>query len=140
MQLTDAQAENGYHIYDFKGTTLREAPIERFKQLTWRPRPPTLLTKEEQKQVRKNLREYSRQFDEQDAEKRNAGDRAVIEGRKNRLEGWLEWRERELQQIIDDYGAIEMPIPGQKADKDDGGEVVEEIVEEIIDEKEEIIG
>lgn len=139
MNTDRAQAENGYHIYDFKGTTLRECPTERFKQLTWRPRPPTLLTKDEQKQVRRNLRDYSRKFDEQDAERRNAGDRAVIEGRRNRLEQWLQWREEELQRIVDEYGSVEMRIPGQKEDKDDDGEVVEEIVEEIIDEKEEIV-
>ena len=47
------QAENGYHLYDFKGTLLREEHIERFKQLSWRPRPATFLSKEEQKEVRK---------------------------------------------------------------------------------------
>jgi uncharacterized protein with WD repeat len=58
--------ENGYHMYDFKGNLLREESIDRFKQLVWRPRPPTLLSKEEQAEIRKNLRNYSKVFDEQD--------------------------------------------------------------------------
>ena len=47
--------ENGYHLYDFKGEQLREEHLDKFKQWQWRPRPPTLLTKEEQKQIRITL-------------------------------------------------------------------------------------
>jgi translation initiation factor 3 subunit B len=53
-------------LYDFKGTLLREESIEQFKQFSWRPRPASLLSKEEQKKVRKNLRDYSKVFDEDD--------------------------------------------------------------------------
>ena len=91
--------ENGYKIWDFKGTLLREEQIERFKQLVWRPRPPTLLSKEEQKKIRKNLREYSKIFDEQDFEKKNTANRAVVEKRRRQLEEWNAWRERVIEQL-----------------------------------------
>ncbi|KAK2073273.1 hypothetical protein P8C59_007564 [Phyllachora maydis] len=80
--------ENGYHMYDFKGEELREEHIDNFKQLQWRPRPPTLLTKEEQKQIRKNLREYSRVFEQEDAERINSADVAVVEHRRRLLQEW----------------------------------------------------
>jgi len=136
-----SQAENGYHLYDFRGTVLREEPIERFKQLSWRPRPPTLLSKDEIKKTRKNLREYSKGFDEQDQSRRDAGNKAVVEHRRRLLSEWQAWREEvveELQGDAEEAGGAE----GLKKldDKGDGkGEVVEEIVEEIIDESEEII-
>ncbi|KAJ6621382.1 translation initiation factor eIF-3b [Mycena sp. CBHHK59/15] len=41
---------------------------DEFKQFIWRPRPPSLLSNEQQHQVWKNLREFSRQFDQDDAE------------------------------------------------------------------------
>ena len=77
--------ENGYHLYDFKGEQLREEPVEKFKQWVWRPRPPTLLSKEEQKQIRKNLREYSKVFDQEDADRGASADLAVVEHRRRLL-------------------------------------------------------
>ena len=131
--------ENGYHIYDFKGTLLREEGIERFKQLIWRPRPPTLLSKEEQSEIRKNLRNYSKVFDEQDLAKKNTANKAVIEARQRLLAEWLEWREN-MRIMLEEEGA-EIELNGGKVLRDVDGEVeeVEEIVEEIIEESEEVI-
>lgn len=38
----------------------------RFYQFQWRPRPPTLLTPEKQKAILKNLKHYSKKYDEED--------------------------------------------------------------------------
>ncbi|KAF2454974.1 eukaryotic translation initiation factor 3 subunit B [Lineolata rhizophorae] len=135
------QMENGYHIYDFKGNLLREEHIDRFKQFLWRPRPPTMLSKEEQKKIRKNLREYSKMFDEQDLIKKNSANRAVVEHRRRLLEEWLAWRasvEEELKAegIVD---ALEAMNVGKGDDFKDGEEVIEEIIEEIVEETEEIV-
>ena len=78
--------ENGYHLYTFSGHLLREEPIDQFKQWAWRPRPERLLSKEEQKNVRKNLREYSRQFEEADLAKKSSADKAVVDQRRRLLE------------------------------------------------------
>ena len=123
-------------MHDFKGTLLREEPIERFKQLTWRPRPPTLLSKEEQKKVRKNLREYSRVFDEQDFNKKNLANKAVIESRRRLLQEWRAWR-KSMEEILRDEG---IPTESETNQEPAGeGEAVEEIVEEIIEETDEIV-
>ncbi|KAF2142202.1 uncharacterized protein K452DRAFT_227269 [Aplosporella prunicola CBS 121167] len=129
--------ENGYKIWDFKGTLLREEQIERFKQLVWRPRPPTLLSKEEQKKIRKNLREYSKIFDEQDFEKKNTANRAVVEKRRRQLEEWNAWRERVIEQLKEE--AVEVLGGNDGAVDAEGGEVIEEIVEEILEESEEVV-
>ncbi|EER36895.1 eukaryotic translation initiation factor 3 [Histoplasma capsulatum H143] len=90
--------ENGYNIHTFAGTTLAEHPTEKFKQFIWRPRPPTFLSKEEQKQVRKNLREYSREFEEEDKYAVDIANTAIVEMRKRVLKEWTAWvrREKEL--------------------------------------------
>ncbi len=140
-----SQMENGYHLYDFKGELLREEHIEKFKQLLWRPRPPTLLSKEEQKQIRKNLREYSKDFDEEDKYAVDIANSAIVEQRKRMLNEWLAWREREQEDLRDErreFGLPEDPEEEATAEKAANGEedaVVEEIVEEIVDETEEII-
>ena len=143
--LTHSQMENGYHLYDFKGELLREEHIDKFKQLLWRPRPPTLLSKDEQKTIRKNLREYSKDFEEEDriADDKEKG--AVVEERRRMFSEWLAWRESELYELRADrrdLGLSEDLEADGEPEKDTDGEeatVVEEIVEEIIDETEEIM-
>ncbi|KAI9674456.1 MAG: Translation initiation factor 3 subunit b [Caeruleum heppii] len=138
--------ENGYHLYDFRGTLLREQHIEQFKQWSWRPRPPTLLSKDEQKTIRRNLREYSRVFEEQDQYELDTANLAVVETRRRLLNEWSEWRkgvELDLREERRDLGLPEDPEEafevehGNAERKEDA--VVEEIVEEIVDETEEIV-
>jgi len=140
--------ENGYHLYDFRGEQLREEPVEKLKQLLWRPRPPTLLSKEEQKAIRKNLREYSRIFEQEDAERINSADVAVVEHRRRLLEEWYAWRavtEEELEEERAILGLPEDPVAdllkAQAAAVSTGEEekVIEEIMEEVLEETEEIV-
>ncbi|EHA26523.1 hypothetical protein ASPNIDRAFT_55391 [Aspergillus niger ATCC 1015] len=141
--------ENGYNIHTFAGQTLAEHPTDKFKQFIWRPRPPTLLSKEEQKQVRKNLREYSKEFDEEDKYAVDIANTAVVETRKRVLNEWAAWIRREKEMLAEEKDAYGVPedVDSSKQAKDapavseDQGEtVVEEIVEEIIEENEEVIG
>jgi len=139
--------ENGYHLYSFAGQLLREEPIEQFKQWTWRPRPERLLSKEEIKNVRKNLREYSRAFEEADLAKRSTADRAVIEGRRRQLDEWLAWRQTTTEELSEEREDLGLPefseerralIIDEQAGENEG-KVVEEIFEEILEESEEIL-
>lgn len=137
------QMENGYHLYDFKGEQLREEPVDKFKQWLWRPRPATLLTKEEQKAIRKNLRDYSKIFEQEDADRESSADLAVVEHRRRLLNEWLAWRESTVEELKferHDLGLPEDPtehLIGK--DEEEEGQVIEEIVEEIVEETEEII-
>lgn len=142
--------ENGYHIYDFKGETLREEPIDKFKQFQWRPRPPTLLTKDEQKQVRKNLREYSRVFEQEDADRGASADLAVVEARRRMLEEWYAWRADVEEEIYEERAALGLPqdphavlleskTKAMGVDSADQEQVIEEIVEDVLEESEEVL-
>ncbi|RDW70720.1 translation initiation factor eIF3 core subunit b [Aspergillus mulundensis] len=143
------QMENGFNLHTFAGETLAENPTDKFKQFLWRPRPPTLLSKEEQKQVRKNLREYSKEFEEEDKYAVDIANTAVVEKRKRVLNEWVAWLRREKELLAEEkeaYGLseeVDSPKLAKDApsDTEDKGEtVVEEIVEEIVEESEEIIG
>ena len=135
--------ENGYHLYDFKGEQLREEPVEKFKQWLWRPRPPTLLTKEEQKKIRKNLREYSKVFDQEDADRGASADLAVVEHRRRLLEEWLAWRSNTEEDVAEEREARGLPQDPiahliKKTDESED-QVIEEIQEEIVEETEEVM-
>lgn len=84
--------ENGYAIWDFRGQEIRKHIQDRFKQFLWRPRPRTLLTKDQQRKIRKNLKEYSRTFDEEDAAEESNVSAELIAQRKRLVDEWNAWR------------------------------------------------
>lgn len=142
--------ENGYHIYDFKGEALREEPVDKFKQFAWRPRPATLLTKDEQKQIRKNLREYSRVFEQEDADRGASADLAVVEARRRMLDEWYAWRAEVVADAAEERAALGLPedphaalleakTRAMGANDTDEERVIEEIVEEVLEESEEVL-
>lgn len=141
--------ENGFNLHTFSGETLAENPTDKFKQFVWRPRPATLLSKEEQKQVRKNLREYSKEFEEEDKYAVDIANTAVVENRKRILNEWAAWIRREKELLAEEKDAYGLPDNADEpkiakdapaVTEDKGETVVEEIVEEIVEESEEIIG
>lgn len=141
--------ENGYHIYDFRGEALREEPVDKFKQFAWRPRPPTLLTKEEQKHIRKNLREYSRVFEQEDADRGASADLAVVEARRRQLDEWYAWREDIEAEVAEERDILGLPADPHAAlleaktkslDVDaEQEQEIEEIVEDVLEESEEVV-
>lgn len=136
--------ENGYHLYDFKGDLLREDHIDKFKQFLWRPRPPTLLSRDEQKQIRKNLREYSKDFDEQDRIEEDKERGAVVEERRRLLSEWLAWRERETEDLEDERRELGLDVEAgdmeKTGDAEEGKKVVEEVTKpEVLEETSEVV-
>ena len=93
------------------------------------------MSKDEQKKTRKNLREFSKIFDEQDFNKKNLANRAVVEHRRRLLDEWQAWRASVEEQLREESGDT---VP-EKVQPEGEGEVIEEIIEEIIEETEEIV-
>lgn len=117
--------ENGYKLFEFTGNMLRDETIDQFKEFIWRPRPPSLLTSSDKKRVRKNMRQYSAEFDESDAMEADAATREAILLRRKLLEEWRSYRSQFSNHTL------------QK--KEEEAEIIEEIKEEIIEEREEVI-
>ncbi|PCH40766.1 translation initiation factor eIF-3b [Wolfiporia cocos MD-104 SS10] len=117
--------ENGYAIWDFRGQELEKHILDRFKQFLWRPRPRSLLTKEQQRQIRRNLKEYSRQFEEEDAAEESNVSAELIAQRKRLVDEWNAWRARIKEDVAD-----ERRRRGKKLDSE-GEQQSEESKEEI---------
>lgn len=101
-----------------------------------------MLSKEEQKTIRKNLREYSRDFDEQDRIEEDKEKGAIVEERRRMLSEWLAWRSREEEEVQGEREAAGdgKGVPEINGEVEEGeARVVEEIVEEVLDETEEIV-
>ncbi|KAI8362858.1 translation initiation factor eIF-3b [Mortierella sp. GBAus27b] len=130
--------ENGYQIWDFKGQLLYKETLERFKQLSWRPRPKTLLTDQQIKGIRKNMREYSARFEEQDMESSSQVSSAERQRRRQLLEDWASWRKSVEAELAAQRAAEGEQMGGSTAEEEEAEEV-DEWIEEVIDEKEEIV-
>lgn len=105
---------------------------DRFKQFIWRPRPPTLLSIQQKKNIRKNLREYSRTFDEEDAAEESNVSAELTALRKRLVDEWNAWRLLRKKELGD--------ARIQKSQlKEDTKEEIEVWIDEIIEQTEEVI-
>lgn len=98
-----------------------------------------LLTKDEQKTIRKNLREFSRDFDEQDRIEEDKEKGAIVDERRRLLSEWLAWRRNEEEELKLEKEELGIEDEEDEEEEAEGGKVVEEIMEEVLDEMEEII-
>jgi translation initiation factor 3 subunit B len=130
--------ENGYMLWDFRGELLQKKILDRFKQFLWRPRPKTLLSEEQQRKIRRNLKEYSKEFDLEDQFSQTAASRVVLEERRRLLQEWNAWR-AQIEKELAEARAAAGQEPDHHVPGDDEYEIIEEWVEEVISEKEEII-
>ncbi|KAK6462501.1 translation initiation factor eIF3 subunit [Scheffersomyces coipomensis] len=117
--------ENGYRLYEFSGVQLRDELVDQFKEFIWRARPASLLNGADKKKVRANLREYSAQFEEVDAMEADARVREAILARRRALEEWRSYRAKFAGKV--------------RKSNNVQAETIEEIKEEIFEEKEEIV-
>eukprot|EP00842_Homolaphlyctis_polyrhiza_P003378 jgi/Hompol1/4040/HPOL_003462-RA len=138
-----AQGDSGVMLWTFSGQQLTAQSIKQLKQILWRPRPPTLLTPAQQKAIRKNLKDYAKQFDAEDAA---LNTQLSAEERVRRAALWREWTQYQLECIEQYEQELEYRIelfgfdPDKGREDDDTIEELEEWIEEIVDETEEIIG
>lgn len=123
-------------IWDFRGQELQKQPLEKFKQFVWRPRPATLLPKDEQKKIKKNLREYSRQFDEDDAAEESNVSAELLAHRRRLIDEWNAWRKKRTQELKAEREAAGAVV---EAKTDEAVEQVEEWIEELLEETEEVV-
>merc|ERR1712176_904948 len=127
------QMENGYRIWDFRGKMLYDEQKERFYLFLWRPRPPTLLSKDKMKDIRKRLKEYSVEFNKQDDQKDNKATRLAQERLRRLMEEWTAFRSEGIARHKSEHDT-RTDIRGFSSDDEDQEEIVEEWVEEVIEE------
>jgi translation initiation factor 3 subunit B len=58
--------DTGYWMWSFQGKIIRRTNSNTFCDFKWRPRPPSLLPESRLKEIRKNLKKYTLQFEQKD--------------------------------------------------------------------------
>jgi translation initiation factor 3 subunit B len=90
------------------------------------------LSKEKQKQIRRNLREYSRAFDDEDAAEESNVSAELVALRKRLVDEWNAWRTLRMKEVGEERNH---KLQG----KDDAKEEIEVWVDEVIEQIEELI-
>ncbi|KAI8901054.1 eukaryotic translation initiation factor eIF2A-domain-containing protein [Globomyces pollinis-pini] len=130
--------DNGLVLWTLTGQELVKQNMTGLKQFLWRPRPKTLLSAKEQKKIKKNLKDYSRDFDEDDAMESN---KASAEVQAARRAMWAEYKNM-LAKYEESHQALKserIELYGFDPDEINTDEAVAEIVEELVEEIEEVI-
>lgn len=91
----------GYWIWSFQGKILKRVNLDKFAQLLWRPRPPTLLSPEKLKEIKKNLKSYYAQFESKDRMRQSKASKELIEKRATLMEKFNEYRSKRVQEWVE---------------------------------------
>merc|ERR1712117_987983 len=87
------KVDNAYWMWSFQGKILKRVQIDKFCHFQWRPRPKTLLTRKPMKEIKKNIKKYSEEFDAKDAMRMSKASQELKQERKNES---AEQKERRL--------------------------------------------
>ena len=80
-----------HQVWLFNGKLLHAAARDHFYQFLWRPRPPSLLSKEALADIRANLKRYAKAYDEEDAALLHEADAEIVAARRAAVEAWKAW-------------------------------------------------
>lgn len=102
------KVDNAYWIWNFQGRLVRKQNVDRFCQLLWRPRPPTILSEEKIKEIKKNLKQYSTVFESKDRLALTKASREILDKRQKLLDDFNEYRLQRKQE----YQALQEQLIG----------------------------
>uniref|UniRef100_A0A7N8YIA2 Eukaryotic translation initiation factor 3 subunit B n=1 Tax=Mastacembelus armatus TaxID=205130 RepID=A0A7N8YIA2_9TELE len=91
------KVDNAYWLWTFQGRLLQKNNKDRFCQLLWRPRPPTLLSVEQIKMIKKDLKKYSKIFEQKDRLSQSKASKELVDKRRAMMEEYRRYREAALQ-------------------------------------------
>lgn len=127
------KVDNAYWIWNFQGRLIRKQNVDQFCQLLWRPRPPTLLSEEKLKEIRKNLKQYSTMFENKDRLAMTKASREILDRRQNLMDEFNALRNQRLQEkeaLLQQY--IELRYETQDDYEQDQNNYVEETIEYLV--------
>eukprot|EP01025_Chloroclados_australasicus_P055726 TRINITY_DN6817_c0_g2_i3.p1 TRINITY_DN6817_c0_g2~~TRINITY_DN6817_c0_g2_i3.p1 ORF type:complete len:743 (-),score=100.25 TRINITY_DN6817_c0_g2_i3:302-2470(-) len=91
VTIQKSEMENGFTVWSFAGYQIYKVMKDNFIQFQWRPRPPIQLSPEDEKEVMKNLKSYSRKFEEDDRAQAASASSEVLKKREALDTAWQEW-------------------------------------------------
>ncbi|CAN6319117.1 unnamed protein product [Urochloa humidicola] len=132
------EMENGFQIWSFNGKHLYKVSKDHFYQFMWRPRPPSLLTPEKEEEILKNLKKYSKKYEQEDQDAFNQLSEQERKRRTQLQEEWDSWVAK-WKQIHEERAYRRELRDGEASDEEEEYEAKEVEVEEVVDVTEEVL-
>lgn len=130
--------DNGYVLWSFQGKQLHQESFETFYQFLWRPRD-SLLSKKEINAVRRNLKNYEKQFEKADKERQRALYLEETKGKRAERKKYRDLR-AELRALRQTQRARRTELQNGYNSEDESNYVMNEItVETILSTTEEVV-
>jgi len=133
------KVDNAYWVWNFQGKILQRSKVDKFCQLCWRPRPPSMLSKEQIKDIKKNLKKYSDQFNAKDKMRQSKASKELIEKRREMMDKFREERKKWVDLYNNSLQTRLALRNGVDTDNIDESELEEEVVEFLVKEEETIV-
>lgn len=127
--------DTGYNMWTFQGRIVRRTMLKSFVQFLWRPRPQSLLSEAQQKEVKKNLKKYYPQFENKDRLRMTRASKELLEKRSQLREQFMEYRNKRIQDWKDQKNRRLQLRNHIDTDTLDTEDVEEEIVEFLVKEE-----
>merc|ERR550519_2243641 len=133
------KVDNAYWIWNFQGKIMKRVTIDKFCELSWRHRPATLLSKDQIKDIKKNLKKYSDQFNAKDKVRQSKASKELMMKRRSLMEDFQAWRE-DMKSVYEKSIDRRMELRnGRDTDKLDEEDLDEEVVEFLVKEEETVL-
>jgi len=131
--------ETGYRMWTMHGAALCNVPVESAYQVMWRPRPASLLSREQVQKVREALKEkYWRKFEQEDEEIRQTQLTGAERERRELKQQWKQYRQLKEKEYQEE-GNERRDLRGCASDDEDEYVYEEQMVEEEVAREEEIL-
>ncbi|KAK4538258.1 hypothetical protein CDCA_CDCA16G4283 [Cyanidium caldarium] len=151
VSATASRIEHGYQMWTFYGRKVGGAvAVENLFELAWRPRPRRwLLSADEERQVRRELKQYRVRYEAEDVALREQQRSGARVARREALAEWQALVERARARYAAEAEArarLWAGVPGAReavraapAAAAEEEEEIEDVVEEVLEEKEEVL-
>lgn len=134
----NCKIENAYIISNFQGRQLQKQVFEKLYKFSWRPRPATLLSAEQIKEIKKNLKQYSERYNALDSSRQKIVSQEELEKRKKMMADFSTFRRTAAKRLAEQKAKrleLRRGIDVESGDND--GEEVEYTVQFLVETKKE---
>jgi translation initiation factor 3 subunit B len=130
--------ESGVVIYTFYGKPIFRRPCDRLMMFGWRRRPPTLLSAEQVKSIKKNIKSYASKFEMQDTLEASRASKEVAAAREKLMQEFADML-LETRRQLEAERELRLQLRGGVSLENQAKVVEEEIVEVLLSEKVETV-
>lgn len=130
--------ENGFMLWDLKGDLVSKQNQPRFTAFAWRPRPRILLSRQQVKEIKKNMKTLAVKYEVEDAQSMEQTNSNASESKKKMMEEWVLYRVKTQTALEAKAKLRESILKISAVTSESDSKIVQEWIEdEVIEETEE---